>query len=98
MAELDKSDTQEVKIALLAMIGLGVGEISGSILFGKIQDNFSVRITVMSILLAFTVATFFLVFFNIFVAFKMWRALLMTFSWGVYDAGLSNFINCMCGF
>ena len=47
---------------------------------------------------AFTVATFFLVFFNMFIDFKMWRALLMTFSFGVYDAGLSNLINCMCGF
>jgi hypothetical protein len=36
MSQLGTSDSKEVKMALLAMIGLGVGEISGSIFFGKI--------------------------------------------------------------
>jgi len=35
MNQLGTSEKEGVKMALLAMIGLGVGEISGSILFGK---------------------------------------------------------------
>jgi predicted MFS family arabinose efflux permease len=95
---LQKTQTEQEKIALLAMIGLGIGEISGSVMFGRIQDKTTVKITAASILVAFSVALFFLVFFNMFAEFKMWRAVLMTFSWGVFDSGNANFINCMCGF
>ena len=80
------------------MIGLGVGEISGSLVFGRIQDNASVKVTALCILSAFTVALFFVLLFNMFAEFRMWRALLMTFTWGVFDSGNANFINCMCGF
>lgn len=95
---IQKTSTEQVKIALLAMIGLGIGEISGSLMFGRIQDKTTVKITAASILAAFSVALSFLMFFNMFADFKMWRAALMTFSWGVFDSGNGNFINCMCGF
>lgn len=34
--KLSTSNTDGIKLALLAMIGFGVGEIIGSIIFGKI--------------------------------------------------------------
>ena len=80
------------------MIGLGIGEILGSIIHGKILDKFSLKIAIYFIVGCYIFALFWVVLFNAIQYFAMSRAVIMTFSWGFYDSGLMTFVNCMCGF
>lgn len=98
MTGLGYTDTEEEKRALLAMIGFGCSEILGSIIVGKVQDKYGLFITGRYILATSALAFFCLFFFTSFEYFAMWRAVLMTFTWGLYDSGLMNFAQCICGF
>ena len=65
------------------MLGLGTGEIGGSILFGRITDKCSTKVTVVANMVALTVAYFFLILYGAIYEFSFYLAILMTFTWGV---------------
>jgi len=98
MEGLGYTDKHEERLALLAMVAFGVGEISGSLLFGRIMDKTSVRTTSFCIIAAFIVAMSCVISFNMFEYFNMWHATIMTFSWGIYDSGNSTFVMSINGF
>ena len=80
------------------MVSLGLGEIIGSFIFGRIQDKFSIKVTVISNLIGLVISFAFIFAFNLSGPFKIWLAILMTFTWGVQDAGLQVYIYCVLGF
>ena len=89
-----KIDEQE-KNALLAMCFLGVGEISGSIFNGRLEDKLGpkkmVIINIVEMIIAFVVIISFCAIQN----WSFWFAGLFNFFWGVQDAAVNTFIFCV---
>jgi predicted MFS family arabinose efflux permease len=52
----DWDQNHKTKMCLMAMIGLGVGEISGALFFGQIQDRFTNKTTTVACMIATTVS------------------------------------------
>ena len=86
------------KYALLAMVGLGAGEIVGAMVFGRIGDNFSMRILVAANMFSAVVGFSLLLGYTIRYQFSLPFAFVMTFFWGMQDGGLNTLINCVLGF
>lgn len=79
----DWSDQDKDSNALLVMIALGVGEILGSLVFGKITDKFTTKNTIKVNMLACIVGYAFIILYGAIYDFKYYLGILMTFSWGV---------------
>lgn len=84
--------------ALLVMIALGVGEVIGSKVFGYITDKFETKKTVLINMLACTVAYAILVLYGAIYDFTFYLGILMTFTWGIQDAGINCLLNSLLGF
>ena len=80
------------------MVGLGVGEISGAMIFGKIGDTQSMKITIAANMLSAVVGFSMLISYTIHYQFSLVFGFFMTFFWGISDGGLNTLINCMLGF
>jgi predicted MFS family arabinose efflux permease len=80
------------------MIGLGCGEIIGSLVFGRVADKCSNNTIVLINLVAMTVGYAFLILYAAIYDFSYYLAVLMTFFWGVQDAGISCYMNVLLGF
>jgi len=83
---------------MLAMACVGVGEILGSAVFGRIQDKQTIKVVVLSNLVFLLIAFTIMLAFHSDSGFNFWLACLMTLSWGFQDAGNSCCIYCMLGF
>lgn len=64
-ASKDWTPDHKTKQCLLAMIGQGVGEILGALVFGQVQDRFSNKITSMVCFLTTTCALIACLFYSI---------------------------------
>jgi len=84
--------------ALYATLGLGAGEIIGALAFGKITDKLSKRMMVMINLLTLTLAFAWLFTYRVIQDYQWHWAILLTFFWGVQDAGIRIIGNNLCGF
>lgn len=84
--------------ALLVMIALGVGEVLGSKVFGYITDKCETKKTVLLNMLACTVGYAFLILYGAIYDFTFYLGILMTFSWGIQDAGINCLLNSLLGF
>ena len=91
-------DKEKTSKALLCMLGLGVGEIAGSIAFGRVMDKCPIKCTVLINILAATIGYGSLLLFGAFYEFSFPLAILMTTSWGVQDAGIVCLLQSMLGF
>ena len=80
------------------MIALGVGEIVGSKAFGYITDNFSTKRTVFINMISCTAGYAILILYGAIYDFTFYLGILMTFSWGVQDAGINCLLNSLLGF
>lgn len=76
------SDQDKASNALLCILGFGIGEIVGSIIFGKVTDKSSPRITILVNIVALTVGYGFLVLYGTIYNFDFALGVLMTFFWG----------------
>jgi MFS family permease len=94
----DWDSAQSNKFCLLAMIGLGVGEMGGAILFGKIQDKMGNKVAVILCMILSLIGTAAALTFTFVFSFTLWLAVIMTFTWGVQDGALSCLVNCIAGF
>ena len=65
------------------MLGLGIGEIVGSLVFGRITDKCSTRVTVVSNVLALTFSYLSMIAYGVNYDFNVYLATLMTFTMGV---------------
>ena len=80
------------------MVGLGIGEVTGSILYGRINDKFSIKITIASNILGSIIAFCVLIIYAIKFEFNLAFSFPVTLAWGIQDSGLNNLINSVLGF
>ena len=80
------------------MIGLGMGEIVGSIVFGKLGDKVSMRAVIAANIFVAIVAFSTTIWYTIRFHFSLEGATLMTFIFGFSDGGLNTLLNSVLGF
>lgn len=80
------------------MLGLGTGEILGSLAFGRITDACKTNTTILVNLGAATIGYGCLILYGAIYEFSFPLAILMTFTWGVQDAGVNCLLNSLLGF
>ena len=80
------------------MVGLGFGEILGSLLYGKINDKFSVKITIAANVLGSIFAFSVMIIYAVRFEFNLAFGFLVTFAWGLQDSGMNNMIYSVLGF
>ena len=91
-------DKQKTSKALLCILGVGVGEVLGSIAFGRITDKCTNKTTCLLNVLATTISYGLLFLLGALYEFSFVLAFLMTTMWGVQDAGTVCLVTCMLGF
>ena len=77
---------------------MGVGEVVGSIAFGRITDKCSTKTTCLLNVISTTISYGLLLLFAALYEFSFLLAFLMTIMWGVQDAGAVCVVTCMLGF
>ena len=92
------SQSKRDQYALLAMAGLGVGEIIGSIVYGRINDKFPIGVTIVANVLGSLLAFAVLIAYAIKYDFNLALSFPVTLTWGLQDSGLNNLINSVLGF
>ena len=65
------------------MLGLGIGEISGSMLFGYITDNFPIPKVILINMCSCTLGYVALIMYGFNYEFNWYLACFMTFCWGI---------------
>ena len=99
MKNIDAMGNQEkTSKALLCMIGAGSGEIIGSLFFGRITDRCSNNQIVLINVVTTTAGYAFLILYAVVYDFSFYLAILMTFFFGVEDAGINCLLNTVLGF
>ena len=91
-------DKQKTSKGLLCILGVGVGEIVGSIVFGRITDKCTTRSTCLLNVLATSISYGLVFLFTALYEFSFLLAFPMTFMWGVQDAGTVCVVTCMLCF
>lgn len=87
--------------ACFAMIGIGAGEILGSLFNGKLNDVIGIKKYLFVCYAECAIAFAFLFWYNTVDTFTIWNgwfAAITAFWWGVQDAGITNFFLCIVGF
>ena len=92
------SDSDKTSNALLCMLGLGSGEIVGSVVFGRITDNCTHKKTVILNAMMTSLSYVFLFLYGSIYDFSFTLAVLMTFTWGLQDSGVNCLLNSLLGF
>ena len=92
------SDQDKTSNALFCMLGLGAGEIIGSLIFGRITDKCTHNTTVLLNVIVTSVAYAALILYGAVYEFNWGLAILMTFTWGVQDAAVNCLISSLLGF
>ena len=77
------SDETKSKHCLLSLVGLGVGEIIGALIYGYVQDNFHNKVTAGVCLLLTSVAVIICLIYVNHYSFSLWFAALMCGMWGI---------------
>ena len=89
MEERPWSQQDKTSYALLCMLGLGSGEILGSLLFGSIMDKLSYKKTVLINIIALSISFAMMIAYSVILDFSFTLACVMTLAWGVQDAGIN---------
>ena len=84
--------------ALLCMLGLGSGEILGSLLFGSIMDRLSYKQTIFINIITLSISFAIMIVYSVKLDFSYTLACIMSLSWGVQDAGINCLITSLLGF
>ena len=84
--------------ALVALSVLGLGEIVGSLFYGRVLDRFGHKAIIISCMIGIVVAVSAVIAYVIFFKFYMWAAVAVCFLWGFQEAGLGVFLSCVMGF
>lgn len=92
------TDAKKTSYACTAMIGIGAGEIIGSLANGKLNDKCGVKrylwICVGELIIAYAM----MFWYNEKDDWTLPSACATAFFWGVQDSGITNFFLCIAGF
>lgn len=80
------------------MLGLGVGEIVGSLIFGMIIDKCKFKVAILLNILALAIGYVVLIGYTVQYEFSFVGACALTFTYGVQDAGVNTFLSSYLGF
>jgi MFS family permease len=83
---------------LLALVGLGIGEVVGALLFGKIEDNFSGKISTTFCLAMTSFSCLLCILYTLYFDFTLWMSALLCAFWGLQDGASNCLTSCICGF
>jgi predicted MFS family arabinose efflux permease len=92
------TDARKTSLACQSMIGLGAGEILGSLANGKLNDKLGVRAYLWICVVEVTLAFIMLFWYNETNLFDLTSAVAVAFCWGLQDSGITNFFLCIAGF
>jgi len=84
--------------ACMSMIGMGAGEILGSLVNGKLNDKLGVKVYLWICVAEVTLAYIMLFWYNEKDTFELVSAAAVAFCWGLQDSGITNFFLCIAGF
>ena len=90
--------SHQSKYCLLALIGVGCGEIVGAMLLGKIQDKFGNIIAVYACTILSLIGMSCILVYIYFYSFTLPAAFAMTFIYGIQDGAVNCLLNCILGF
>ena len=93
-----KDEEDRTSHALLCMLGLGCGEILGSVAWGKITDKLPMPQVIVINAVAMSVGYGFLFLYTVIYDFAYYLGILMTFFWGVQDSGMNCLLSSLLGF
>lgn len=82
MQSMPRTEAYKDRQAMLAMVCVGVGEIIGSAVFGRIQDNHSMKAVVVANVVVLLAAFGLMIAFHLQSEFSFWLACMMTLAWG----------------
>ena len=91
-------DAEKTSNALLCMLGLGAGEIIGSLVFGKVTDKLPFKTIIVINTITLTVGYGCLFLYGAVYDFSFYLGVLLTFAWGVQDSGMNCLLNSVLGF
>jgi len=80
------------------MVFLGLGEICGTVINGNLSDRFGSKLIMILNMCEVVLAFVLLMLFNWVGEFSLWSAAIVTFTWGVQDGGVNNFLYTILGF
>lgn len=91
------NDNEKLSMSLYAMIPLGAAEVIGGLLQGHISDRFGYKAG-LYLVMTFTAVSFACLFATVAQYQFSWLTFVMTFTWGLQDSSLCNFMNCLLAF
>ena len=94
----DWDEPKKNSIALLCMVGLGVGELVGSTIFARMQDTCGMTVTLGVLFIMTVIAGTLNIIYAVIFVFNIYLCIAMVFVFGVQDACIVCLINTMCGF
>ena len=94
--EWDSAKTNQ--FCLLAMVGLGIGEIVGAQSFGYVQDRYSNKQSVWFCLVLTVCSCLVSIGYTFHFKYSLWFSAIFCAFWGVQDGASQCLINCICGF
>lgn len=68
---------------LLALVGLGIGEVAGALVFGKIEDNYSGKTSTCFCLLMTSLSCLLCILYTLHFEFSLWLSALLCAFWGL---------------
>eukprot|EP00347_Sterkiella_histriomuscorum_P012008 403370245 len=97
MEEFKWSENEQLEMSLFAMIPLGLGEMLGGMIIGRIIDTYSIRTAIITCMFNLTIAIALILAFIGTYKFSV-LTYFVTFFWGYQDSNLSAILNCTLGF
>ncbi|CDW72384.1 major facilitator superfamily protein [Stylonychia lemnae] len=97
MKEYDWSENEQLEMSLLAMIPLGLGEMSGSVIIGKIMDKYGQKIAIITCSIKLSISILLILAYIAYFKYSV-LTFFVTFFWGFQDSNLNNILNCILGF
>jgi MFS family permease len=91
-------DAKEIEYASLAITFIGVGEIVGNAINGKMLDKLGFKKQVIVCIVQMTIAFAYICWYTINNQWNFYTAAGVAFLMGFQDSGLSNFTNSLGGF
>ena len=92
------SDQVTNQHALVALSILGLGEIVGSPVFGKILDKYGHKVAIIACMTSLTLSIFAISWYVIAFRYSFWASLAICFLWGFQESGIGVFLACVMGF